>query len=116
LLEDWPAWRSLVKRLARDSSLHRRRAALVLLVGPVRHCRDARLRELALETIDTLKAQREIMITKAISWLLRSLITQHRDAVARYLEANAADLPKIAVRETRTKLATGRKTSRRAGG
>ena len=40
------------------------------------------------------------------------MVTRHADAVARYLEANAATLPAIAVRETRTKLATGTKSGK----
>jgi 3-methyladenine DNA glycosylase AlkD len=76
---------------------------------------DPRLGELALETIETLKGERDIIITKAVSWLLRSLAAQHPDKVARYLDAQGPTLPAIAVRETRIKLTTGRKTPRRAG-
>jgi hypothetical protein len=46
-----------------------------------------------------------------VSWLLRNMIAQHRDAVVRYLEANRAALPAIAVREVSTKLNTGRKSA-----
>jgi hypothetical protein len=45
-----------------------------------------------------------------VSWVLRNLIAQHRDAVVRYLEANRAVLPAISVREVSTKLSTGRKS------
>ncbi len=110
LLEDWVKWRALIRRLARDEAVHKRRAALVLLTGPVRRSSDARLAELALETIDRLQTERDILITKAVSWLLRSLATQHRETVARYLVENESTLPSIALRETRTKLSTGRKT------
>lgn len=109
LLADWPAWKELIRRLARDADINRRRAALVLLVGPVGRSDDERLKDLAFETIEQLKAEREILITKAVSWLLRSMTTRHRDAVAAYVEANAVRLPAIAVRETRTKLRTGKK-------
>ena len=52
------------------------------------------------------------MISKAISWVLRSLIKHHRKLVADYLTSNVATLPKIAVRETLIKLETGKKTKR----
>ena len=115
LLGDWPAWSGFVRRLATDPNINKRRAALVLLNRSARSDPDPRLGELALETIERLKGEREIIITKAVSWLLRSLADQHPDKVARYLDAESPTLPAIAVRETRTKLATGRKTVRRKG-
>lgn len=56
------------------------------------------------------QAERPILITNSVSWLLRNLIAQHRDAVVRYLEANRAVLPAISVREVSTKLSTRRKS------
>ena len=109
LLDDWPAWKALIERLAGDPDINRRRAALVLLTRPVHTADDARLRDLAFATIGRLKPERPVIISKAVSWLLRSMITNHRDAVARYVEDRRGTLPAIAVRETRAKLATGRK-------
>jgi len=109
---DWPAWRGLVRRLGRDANINRRRAALVLLTRPTRLSSDPRYRDLALEIIEQLKAERPILITKAVSWLLRSMAGHHGAAVAAYLDANAATLPAVAVRETRTKLRTGTKSGR----
>jgi hypothetical protein len=90
---------------------------LVLLNAPVRHSDEARYAELAFATIEALKAERPILITKAVSWLLRTLTERHRAAVSAYVEANAATLPAIAVREVRVKLATGTTSGlwRRAG-
>ena len=115
LLGDWPAWSALVRKLARDPNINKRRAALVLLTRPVAKSSDPRLRDLALETVETLKGEREILITKAVSWILRSLIANHRGALERYLQTQAPSLPKIAVREARAKLETGRKTPRNPG-
>lgn len=115
LLGDWPAWRALIRRLARDGNINRRRAALVLLNRPVSRSDDPRLADLAFETIETLKGEREIIITKAVSWLLRSLIARHRERLSAYLAEAEDGLPKIAVRETHAKLATGRKTPRAPG-
>src|SRR6185312_8524371 len=112
LAADWPAWRASIERLAADPNINKRRAALVLLTAPTRRSDDPRFRDLALQVVDRLKGERPILITKAVSWLLRSMATRHGSAVADYLQANAATLPAIAVRETRTKLTTGTKSGR----
>jgi 3-methyladenine DNA glycosylase AlkD len=109
---NWPAWERLVRRLAADGNINRRRAALVLLTTPTRTSDDARYRDLAFEIIEQLKSERPILIAKAVSWLLRSMAARHGPAVAAYVEAEAASLPAIAVRETRTKLRTGTKSGR----
>jgi 3-methyladenine DNA glycosylase AlkD len=113
LLADWPAWRGLIERLSLDANINKRRAAMVLLNAPVHYSDDPRFRDLALGVIERLKSERPILITKAVSWLLRSMIMRHREAVERYLAEQADTLPKVAVRETRTKLATGTKSGRR---
>jgi 3-methyladenine DNA glycosylase AlkD len=113
---DWPAWRDLILRLSRDANINRRRAALVLLTRPTRTSPDPRYRDLAFEIIERLKSERPILITKAVSWLLRSMAARHGPAVAAYLQAQAASLPAIAVRETRTKLRTGTKSGRSRSG
>jgi 3-methyladenine DNA glycosylase AlkD len=84
-----------------------------LLTKPVRDSDDTRLADLAFANIDKLKQDREILVTKAISWLLRDLIKNHRQKVEKYLQKNEDTLPRIAVRETRTKLLTGRKAPAR---
>jgi 3-methyladenine DNA glycosylase AlkD len=109
LFADWAAWKDLIRRLAVDGNINKRRAALVLLTGTVARSDDERLVELAFEILERLKGERAILITKATSWLLRSLIPRRRDALTRYLRAQASTLPAIAVRETRRKLETGRK-------
>jgi len=110
LLGDWPAWRGFIRRLSKDANINKRRAALVLLVRSTGRNDDPRLRDLAFETIETLKGEREVIITKAVSWLLRALMETHPAEVTRYLDIQGPTLPAIAVRETRIKLATGRKT------
>jgi 3-methyladenine DNA glycosylase AlkD len=114
MLADWLAWRGLIDQLSRDANINKRRAALVLLNGPVHYSPDPRFRDLAFTVLERLKPERPILITKAVSWLLRSMITQHRDAVVAYLAANETSLPAIALRETRTKLKTGTKSGRKA--
>jgi 3-methyladenine DNA glycosylase AlkD len=114
LTTDWPAWRRLIGRLSTDADINKRRAALVLLATPTRTSDDPRFRDLAFEVIDRLKSERAILITRAVSWLLRSMAMRHAAEARAYVEANAATLPAIAVRETRVKLATGTKSGRRA--
>jgi 3-methyladenine DNA glycosylase AlkD len=112
LLARFRPWHAAIRKFSKLASPTYRRAALVLLTGPVRSCDDPRLRELAFEVIERTQHDRSILLAKAISWLLRSMVDHHAPAVRRYLAANAATLPKIAIRETRTKLDTGRKTLR----
>jgi len=108
-LAKWKDWERLVKRLARDENINKRRAALVFLTGFVRHSDDKRFSALAFETIERLKSEREIIITKAVSWLLRNLTIRHKTSVAAYIAKNETSLPAIAVRETTRKIKTGRK-------
>jgi 3-methyladenine DNA glycosylase AlkD len=109
LLGDWEAWRNFLLKLAQDSNINKRRAALVLLQTPLKESDDSRLIDFTFEQIDRLKAEKDKLITKAISWILREAIKQHGDAIAVYLAANEKSLPAIAVRETRKKLETGKK-------
>ena len=81
----------------------------MLLTGPISHSSDSRLSEIAFKNIGRLKSEKDILVTKAISWLLRSLIRHHKKEVGVYIKQNAGGLPKIAIRETRRKLLTGRK-------
>jgi 3-methyladenine DNA glycosylase AlkD len=113
LLSNWKEWKSLLTRLASDDNIHKKRASLVLLTKPVRDSEDTRLANLAFMNVDKLKKEREILVTKAVSWLLRDLIKHDRRRVETYVKENEDTLPKIAVRETKTKLLTGRKTSKR---
>jgi len=112
MLDNWKTWKSMLTAFARDANIHKRRASLVLLVVPVRESDDARLAKLAFANVDKVKHEKDILITKAVSWILRELIKHHRAEVEAYLDANAGTLPKIAIRETRVKLETGRKAGK----
>lgn len=112
MLANWPGWNKKIEKLTRDRNINKRRASLVLLVGPTHYSSDARFRDLAFATIERLKSEKDILITKAVSWLLRSMVTQHKREVALYIQVNADSLPAVAVRETRNKLKTGTKSGR----
>jgi len=109
MLADWRGWERLIRKLSRDKNINKRRAALVLLVGPVHYSDEKKIVALAFEMIEALKHEKPILITKAVSWLLRSMVTRHKAAVAAYIKKNAGTLPKIAVSETANKLKTGLK-------
>jgi 3-methyladenine DNA glycosylase AlkD len=109
ILANWRAWERFIRALLRGRNINKRRAALVFLTAPVRYSDDQRLSELGFEVIRALQPEREIIITKAVSWLLRSMLRYHRRAVSAYLKKNQSSLPAVAVRETRRKIATGRK-------
>jgi 3-methyladenine DNA glycosylase AlkD len=109
----WKKWEPLLRKFSKSKNIHKRRASLVLLIAPLRKKSSEALAALAIENIEQLKDEKEILITKAISWLLRTMIKHHKDVVADYIEENKATLPSIAVRETLTKLNTGRKTKPR---
>jgi 3-methyladenine DNA glycosylase AlkD len=81
----------------------------VLLARPVSQSGDERIATLAFEIIGRLRNEKDVLITKAVSWLLRSLIKNHQDEVREYIANNSEELPKIAVREVRNKLETGKK-------
>lgn len=115
MARDWPAWRRLIEALTVSPDINRRRAALVLLTGPTARSDDDAFHDLAFKTIEALKAGKPILITKAVSWLLRSMAGRRPDAVAAYLAREAGSLPTVAVRETKIKLATGTKSGKRRG-
>jgi 3-methyladenine DNA glycosylase AlkD len=107
---DWKRWKKLLVRFSRSGNINKRRASIVLLCSPLRTSEDRALINLALENIDRLKSEKSILITKAISWVLRSAIPAQKSIVKKYLDLNKLSLPKIAVRETSVKLKTGKKT------
>ena len=110
LREDKKKRIALLQKWSNDEQIEKRRASLVVLCSSVRRDEDPRLLKIALRCIDTSKYEKHVMVTKAISWLLRTLLKYHADAVKLYVKNHATSLPKIAVRETLKKLETGKKT------
>ncbi|OGC51697.1 hypothetical protein A2982_03440 [candidate division WWE3 bacterium RIFCSPLOWO2_01_FULL_39_13] len=109
LLQKWIEWENLISKFSTDKNVHKKRASLVLLTKPARQSDDSRISKLAFKNIEKLKGEKDILITKAVSWLLRDLIKNHRRQVEDYLSKKGDSLSKIAVRETKKKLLTGRK-------
>lgn len=109
MLLDWKTWKSMLTRFSKEKNISKRRASLVLLTKVVYQSDDKRLSNLAFKIIDRLKSEKDVLITKAISWILRDLTYLHKKEVEDYLEKNINSLPKIALRETKRKLLTRRK-------
>ncbi|MCD4670159.1 MAG: DNA alkylation repair protein [Actinomycetia bacterium] len=109
ILLNWKQWEKLLRKLNNSPNINKRRASLVLLTKPVRDSKEKVIANLAISNIEGVKQEKEILITKAISWLMRELIKNHRHLVSGYLNKNTNTLPAIAVRETSRKLKTGKK-------
>lgn len=112
ILNQWVIWKKQLIKFSKSKNINKRRAALVFLCSPLSKHSDARLAELAIDNIDRLKHEKEILITKAISWLLRSLVKFHKKLVSDYTNRNKSTLPAIAVRETLVKIETGKKNAK----
>jgi 3-methyladenine DNA glycosylase AlkD len=109
VLARWVEWDPFLENLSQAGNVSLRRASLVLLVTPLRRNADPRLTARALANVQRLQHERDGMITKAVSWVLRSMIAEQPDTVRAYLETNAGALQATVVREVRRKLETGRK-------
>jgi 3-methyladenine DNA glycosylase AlkD len=109
VLPIWPSWKKLLTALSIDKNINKRRASLVLLCKTLGQSDDGRVSDFTFELVNKLKSEKEILITKAVSWVLRQLVRHHPDELAVYLEDNRSTLPKIAYREALKKLITGKK-------
>lgn len=107
--ENIPTWKKILTSFAKSKNINKRRASIVFLCSPLGQSNDPRLADIALANIDSLKHEKEIIITRAISWVLRSMDRHHRKTLESYLKKNEKSLPAIAVRETKIKLKHGKK-------
>ena len=106
----WKGWKPLLIQFSKDKNIQKRRASLVFLCSPLRKSEDPRLASMALQNVSKLKGEKEILITKAISWVLRSMVKHHRIKLEEFLKTETG-LPAIDIRETTQVLKTGKKTS-----
>lgn len=100
-----------IRKLNKSSNISKRRASLVLLVALGRHSKtaDKRLHRLGYEMIENVKIEKDILITKSVSWLLRAMSEKDPEGVKNYINENLDSLPSIAIRETISKIETGKK-------
>lgn len=80
------AWHAQLERWSKSKNIGKRRASLVFLCSPISHSGVNDIGDMALDLISRLMHEREILITKAVSWLLRSMIRHHREKVAMFVE------------------------------
>jgi len=113
IVAQWKIWKPQLSKFAKSKNISKRRASLVLLCSPLRKVHDDRLAAQTLATVEILKHENEILITKAISWVLRSMVKHYRKELELYLKHHGDTLPKIALRETTVKLKTGVKSKRK---
>lgn len=109
MLSNWDSWETTINSFNKSSNVSKRRASLVLLTRPVRESENDRFISLAFKNINNIKHEKDILITKAISWLLREMVKLYSSKVKTYINKYKETLPKIAVRETSRKLETGKK-------
>lgn len=113
LLENWSSWEKIIDKMSRDKNISKRRASLVLLTKSVRGSNDQKLADLAFSNLERLKGEKDILISKAVSWLLRDLIKHHRHKVEMFLTTNRDILPRFVVKEVSNKITYGTKTHRK---
>jgi 3-methyladenine DNA glycosylase AlkD len=106
----WKIWKTLISKFSKSKNINKRRASLVFFCSPLATVDDERLADHALAIVDRLKDEKEILITRAISWVLRSMVKRYRKKLEAYLRGNSETLPRVAVRETIIKLKTGLKS------
>ena len=105
-----PAGRlGLLEAMAADPHPWTRRVALVACTRLARAGDAARWWPRVAGLVLALAGDRQAALPKASSWVLRSWLGPCPAEVAAFVDANAGTLPAVAVRETRTKLATGTK-------
>jgi len=109
VLDRWSDWKKTIGKFAKDKNIQIRRASLVLQCNPTRKSNNPEICKLAFETVDKLRDERDVLITKAVSWVLRCLSVKNGKEVLQYLRDNQSSLPKIAYRETMKKISTGKK-------
>jgi len=110
LVARWDEWETFLRKLSTDTNIHKRRASIVLLLVALRESDDKRFWSLAISNINQIRHEKDKLISKAVSWVLRTAIKQHRDEVIGYITENKANLPAFVMREVETKLTTGKKS------
>jgi 3-methyladenine DNA glycosylase AlkD len=110
LLKNYPELADKTGTWPRSRNLWMRRASLVAFCVPVRH---GELSERAFNHAAALLEDRDPMVVKAESWLLRSATKHFKSEVESFLRSHESEMAPLILREVRTKMATGRKTNKK---
>ena len=79
VVSQWDKWKPLLIKFSKSKNINKRRASIVFFCSPLSKVENEEISQTALQIVDTLKAEREILITKAISWILRSMVRYNRE-------------------------------------
>ncbi len=109
MLSDMDKLQGYLWELIEDENVWLRRVAVVATIEFNDWKNDKANPELTFKLIDVVKEDKHPMITKAVSWAIRTLIKEHKDEVATYMEKNSSVLAKHVVREVNNKLTSGLK-------
>lgn len=102
-----------LKQLIESKNIWARRVALVGLMWVNREDASIPVRDLSFAFIKKTMHERDVIITKAISWILRTVADSYPAAVQAFIAKYENDLPAIAKRETLNKIQTGRKSGKK---
>jgi 3-methyladenine DNA glycosylase AlkD len=109
MLDSFNDRQSYLWELIEDENEWLRRVAVVATIEFNDWKKDNANPELTFKLIDVVKEDKHPMITKAVSWAIRTLIKEHKSEVATYMEKNNSVLAKHIVREVNNKLTSGLK-------
>ncbi|MBU0507695.1 DNA alkylation repair protein [bacterium] len=113
MLVRYPELVQKTRAWVRSRNVWLRRASLVVFCRTVRN---QLYSDEAFEHAAALLADRNPMITKAVSWILRALIKHYPKRVQSFLRQHESEIAPAALREVRLKLTTGTKSGRQRKG
>ncbi len=105
----FPALAAKTRFWVRSTSLWTRRASLVSFCVPLRAGFSPRI---VFANTEALLADRDPMIVKAISWVLRESAKMHPNELSQFMREHESAIASQVLREVRTKIRTGTKSGR----
>lgn len=109
LITDWAKWEKFLAKCSKSKKLEVQRASLVIPLLALRENLDERVVEFSLRNVVNLCGEKSVLITKAISWNLRTIAEDQPKKILAFMKQHP-ELPAIARRETLKLIETGKKT------
>jgi 3-methyladenine DNA glycosylase AlkD len=110
VLKLYPELAMRARAWSKSRNLWLRRASLAVFCRPAR---DGEFADIAFENLTRLASEKDPMIYKAVSWLLRNYAATHKRRVESFLKEYEDTLHSSVLREVRTKIKTGKKNPNR---
>ncbi|MFW6283393.1 MAG: DNA alkylation repair protein [Minisyncoccales bacterium] len=104
LLSNWKEWKETIINLSLSKNKNKKGASAVLLIRAVREKKDSRIANLAFKILNNLKQNKDKLVAKANSWLLREMIKNYKKEVEKFIKENKKVLPSLVTREVSNKL------------